>query len=76
MLKTIEDIERKILSGEDSTVEFEEISLSPKGVRLPNTEAIEGGMVAFANAGGGTILLGVNDDGLVQGLPDDRLRDI
>ncbi len=76
MLKTIEDIERKILSGEDSTVEFEEIRLGPKRVRLPNTEAIEGEMVAFANAGGGTILLGVNDDGLVQGLPDDRLMDI
>ena len=76
MLDSLEEIERQLDVGEDSLSEFKEVSLSRKGVRSPNSNAIAGEMVAFANAAGGTIFLGVGDDGIVLGLPSDRLRDI
>ncbi len=52
------------------------MTLETRGVQSPDTEAIADEMVAFANAEGGTILLGVDDDGIVRGLPNDRLRDV
>lgn len=76
MLNTLEAIERQIRAGEDARVEFKEVILGPKGVKSPNTEAIACEMVAFANASGGTILLGVDDKAIVQGLPDHRIKDI
>lgn len=76
MLNTLEAIERQIRAGEDARVEFKEVILGPKGVKSPNTEAIASEMVAFANTCGGTILLGVDDDGIIQGLPDHRIKDV
>ncbi len=76
MLNTLEAIERQIRAGEDARAEFKEVVLGPKGVKSPNSEAMACEMVAFANASGGTILLGVDDEGIIQGLPDDRIRDI
>jgi len=76
MLKSIRDIERQIRVGEDSQTEFKEVLLGKRGVKSPDTESIAGEMVAFANAEGGTLLLGINDDGGVVGLPQDRLKDI
>lgn len=76
MLDTLEEIERQLMVGEDSHVEFKEVSLTKRGVKSPNSTAIAGEMVAFANAVGGTIFLGVSDDGIVRGVPRDRLRDI
>ncbi|MCY3629072.1 MAG: putative DNA binding domain-containing protein [Bacteroidetes bacterium] len=76
MLNTLESIERQIRAGEDARVEFKEVILGLTGVKSPNTEAIAGEMVAFANASGGTILFGVDDKGIVQGLPDDRIMDV
>ena len=76
MLNTLEAIERQIRAGEDARVEFKDVVLGPKGVKSPNEEAIAGEMVAFANASGGTILLGIDDEGIVQGLPNHRIKDI
>jgi predicted HTH transcriptional regulator len=50
--------------------------LGAHGVRSPNTEDMAGEMVGFANAEGGVILLGVEDSGIVRGLPEDRLADV
>lgn len=76
MLDTIEEIERQLTAGEDSRAEFKEVVLSKRTVNSPNTEGFAGEMVAFANADGGVIFLGVDDEGIVRGLPDERLRDI
>lgn len=76
MLDTLAEIERQIRAGEDARAEFKEIALGPKGIRSPNSESIAGEMVAFANASGGTIFLGINDVGIVRGLPDERLKEI
>ena len=76
MLDTLEKIERKLMVGEGSRTEFKDVSLTKRGVEFPDGTAIAGDMVAFANAAGGTIFLGVSDDGIVRGVPRGRLRDI
>lgn len=40
----------------------------------PNTEDLAGEMVAMANGEGGVIFLGVDDSGVVRGIPGDRAR--
>lgn len=76
MFETLDEIERQLASGEDGRAEFKEIGLGDRGVRSPNTEDMAGEMVAFANAEGGVVFLGVDDAGIVRGLPEARLADI
>jgi predicted HTH transcriptional regulator len=76
MFDTLEEIERQLANGEDSRAEFKEVDLRGHGVGSPNTEDIAGEMVAFANAEGGVIFLGVDDNGVVRGLPEGRAGDI
>lgn len=49
-----------IRGGEDTHLEFK--------IRLVNTEKVVGEIVALANAGGGAIIFGVNDQRRVEGL--------
>jgi len=72
MFETLEVIREQILAGEDSFAEFKELRYGDRSVISPNSEDIAGEMVAFANAEGGAIFLGVTDQGLVQGIPKDR----
>lgn len=76
MFDTLDEIQRQLAAGEDSRVEFKEVVLGDRGVKSPNTEDMAGEMVAFANADGGVIFLGVDDEGIVRGLPEHRLADI
>lgn len=76
MFDTLDEIQRQLADGEDARAEFKELVLGPHGVRATNTEEMAGDMVAFANAEGGAIFLGVEDSGIVRGLPEDRLADI
>ncbi len=56
-----------IASGEDSTRQFK--------VDVRNVDSLASEMVAFANSDGGTIFIGVADDGSMQGLlPKDVAR--
>ncbi len=75
-LVTPQAIERQIRAGEDARVEFKEVILGSGGVKSPNDNSIASVMVAFANADGGTILFGIDDEGVVKGLPDDQINDI
>jgi predicted HTH transcriptional regulator len=76
MFDTFDEIQRQLANGEDARAEFKELVLGAHGVRSPNTEDMAGEMVGFANAEGGVILLGVEDSGIVRGLPEDRLADV
>ncbi|MCK4761422.1 MAG: putative DNA binding domain-containing protein [Candidatus Aminicenantes bacterium] len=58
---TEEEILQLISGGENSSVEFKSSSVKP--------DALAREIVAFSNSGGGVILLGVEDDGQVTGLP-------
>ncbi len=55
-----QELETLIQQGENAAVEFKALPLRP--------EALAREMVAFANSAGGTILLGVADDGTVLGI--------
>ena len=72
MFDTLDEIRRQLDALEDARAEFKEVHLGTHGVRSPNTEEMAGEMVAFANAEGGVIFLGVDDDGVVRGVPPDR----
>lgn len=57
MLNTIQQL---ISQGENAQIEFKSVAVSP--------DAIAREMVAFANNLGGTLLIGVEDDGTVSGI--------
>ncbi len=54
--------DRRIKAGESKTVEFVH--------HLENLESVSKHVVAFLNSGGGTVYVGVEDDGKVVGVPD------
>ena len=56
----------RVSLGEDSTVEFKEAP--------PHRHSLSDELAAFANGGGGTLLMGVRDDGRVVGLSGDQLQ--
>ena len=58
------DLQTLIEQGENQSLEFKSAQVHA------NSLAKE--MVAFANTSGGIILLGVEDDGSISGLPDDK----
>ena len=72
MFDTIDAILAQLRVGEDSFAEFKEVRFDGRGKPAMKTESVAGEMVAFANAEGGCIFFGVNDDGLVHGI--DRVR--
>jgi predicted HTH transcriptional regulator len=76
MFDTLHDIERQLAAGEDSRAEFKEIVFGTHGIRSPNTEDMGAEMVAFANADGGVIFVGVDDAGIVRGLAEERGADV
>ena len=73
MFDSLDDIREQLRAGEDARAEFKEVHVAGRSVRSPNTEEIAGEMVAFANAEGGFLFLGVDDAGLVKGLPDETV---
>lgn len=58
----ISDLKRIIAGGESKYLEFKR--------RVPNARRIAKEMIALANTEGGKLLLGVSDDGSIEGLRD------
>ncbi|OQX11874.1 MAG: ATP-dependent DNA helicase RecG, partial [Thiothrix lacustris] len=54
------ELQAEVALGEDSTHQFK--------VDVRNAESLAAEMAAFANANGGTIFIGVADDGTIPGL--------
>ena len=73
MFDTAEQMLEQIRAGEDGRAEFKELRLRDRRVIAPNTEDLASELVAFANADGGAVFLGVDDAGAVTGIPPDRL---
>lgn len=59
---TLDDIKRLVARGEGRHLEFKR--------RVPEPERLAKEVVAFANSGGGHLLLGVDDDGTIVGVKD------
>lgn len=63
----LEELKRMILRGENDTVDFKQ--------RVTQPEKIARTLVSFANTRGGTILIGVKDNGYICGIdPDEELH--
>jgi len=59
----LDSLKQQILSGEDSQHQFK--------VDIHNADALAAEIVAMANSEGGTLFIGVNDDGSMTGLTSD-----
>lgn len=73
MVDTREWVRERLQVGEDGQTEFKEVRFGKRGVTDPNTEAFAAELVAFSNANGGVVLVGVTDSGDLQGLPADSV---
>ena len=73
MFDTTEQILDQLRAGEDGRAEFKEVRLGDRGVLSPDTAALAGELVAFANAAGGGVFLGVADSGAVAGIAPSRV---
>ena len=60
MFDSLSELTKKIYLGEDSTIEFKR--------ELPHRESLADEIAAFANAVGGVILIGVDDDSDIVGM--------
>lgn len=68
------DLRRRILLGEDSTLELKRVLFSGHKVTEPNRESFSDELAGMANSIGGTILLGVDDKSRnIIGISLDRL---
>ena len=76
MFDTLDAILEQVRAGEDSFAEFKEVRFGNHAVISPNTEEMAGEFVAFANADGGAVFLGVSDEGLVTGLARERADEL
>ncbi|RLA07108.1 MAG: transcriptional regulator [Gammaproteobacteria bacterium] len=68
MLISKNEIITKISQGEDSTIEFKE--------KITNKDSMADEITAFANGKGGIILIGINDNGDVIGIPLKKIKKI
>ncbi len=70
-----EDIQLQLALGEDGRWEFKEASFVRDGNRLSSSmeKQFASAMIAFANSNGGRLLVGVRDDGSLQGLSRKRM---
>lgn len=62
LMLDVNQVTTALASGESATTEFKR--------QLENAESVAGELVAFANADGGTLYVGVDDNGAIVGLPD------
>uniref|UniRef100_UPI00261C3FE2 AlbA family DNA-binding domain-containing protein n=1 Tax=uncultured Mailhella sp. TaxID=1981031 RepID=UPI00261C3FE2 len=60
MALTLQMLREEAAAGEDSTRQFKS--------RIDNADSLAAEMTAFANASGGVILIGVQDDGTISGI--------
>jgi len=66
---TMDDWLKRIRLGEDSTLEFKRVIMrSPSKVDAPHPDSLADELAAMANANGGTLMLGVDDNKAVIGI--------
>ncbi|MDK2973388.1 MAG: ATP-dependent helicase RecG [Candidatus Sumerlaeota bacterium] len=74
MYDTVEELMQKITLGEDSTIEFKAVRIPGSKVNAPTGKDLADEIAAFANTDDGVLLLGVNDEGEVEGVPTEKLE--
>ena len=76
VFSTVDQMLAQIRAGEDGRAEFKDLRLRDRRVVAPNAEDLAGELVAFANAEGGAVFVGVADSGVVQGIPSARVDQV
>lgn len=73
-MDSIENLIRRIRLGEDSELELKRVLLAGARIAAPSRDDFADELAAFANGGGGTVVLGVDDKTReILGLPSERL---
>ena len=73
---SVEEIESRLRSGEDSGWEFKQLEFAGNRPRRPTRGDWADEIVAFANAAGGVVLAGVADDGNVIGMSRTQISNL
>ncbi len=74
MLASKTDLLAQIVAGEDSSLELKEVVFHGAKVGAPSRDQLADELAAFANAGGGVVVLGVDDASKeILGIPIDKL---
>ena len=74
MFETPEQLLGQIRLGEDSSLECKSVGFAGDKVRSPERGDLADELVAFANAAGGVLVLGVEDKShRIEGIPEERL---
>ncbi len=68
MAFTLQTLREQVAAGEDSTRQFKS--------RIDNVDSLAAEMAAFANANGGVIFVGVQDDGTISGITSQEVHDV
>ncbi len=75
MNHSAKDIQERLTLGEDSHWEFKQLVFSGSRLKAPSRNKLANEIAAFANADGGNLLCGVEDNGSVQGLTPEQMDD-
>jgi len=70
----IEDIESQLLAREDSSWEFKRVDFEGDWPKSPARKDWADEITAFANAAGGVLLAGVDDDGRIMGISSTQIK--
>ena len=73
---SIEEIESRLRSGEDSGWEFKQVEFAGDHPKQPTRNNWANEIAAFANAAGGVVLAGVSDDGNIIGLSREQIMNL
>ena len=73
MTLTDAEIRQRLRLGEDSLWEFKQVKFVGTRPASPSRDALAAEVIAFANASGGWLLMGVTDDGVLQGMSGKEL---
>lgn len=68
MAFTLQTLREQVAAGEDSTRQFK--------FHIDNADSLAAEMTAFANANGGVIFIGVQDDGTISGITPQKVHDV
>lgn len=72
-MMTSEELLKRIQLGEDSFLELKQVDFSGDKIIAPHKNSIADELAAFANSKSGTIIFGVTDTKVVQGIPLEML---
>lgn len=71
-----DDIRQRLELGEDSRWEFKQVRFAGTRPVSPSRDDLAAEMIAFANADGGCLLMGVTDEGELQGMSGEQMREL